>query len=258
MLSVSRRGFLNVALLTAAAPCTANQPYKPSCTTVSGIEECQKLLSNELCIAPPGQLQGVDAAAEPPKEIRLNWGNERVAPPTPARFQALLERNVLAPLSEVFGVQPTFSYYDDKSKPNAKASPDGRGTILFGTTLLSNTLSMSEGDYAVMAICAHEYAHIKQFQSGVQRDIARDLPCYCIELHADFLAGYFLKRAEASIGAINTKAVSQVWSAWQKDSCSHGTNTQRFDAIEQGYFHGDRVSASDAVKAGIVYLRKYR
>jgi predicted metalloprotease len=170
----------------------------------------------------------------------------------------------LQPLSELFNVKPKFSYYseaDDGGKPNALASTDGsRGTVLFGTTLLNRLLQYPNGDYAAMAVCGHEYGHIVQYHGQVQPKITEQLPCYCIELHADFLAGYFIGTIfKTKLGAADIQQIGRAWSAWETQSCTHGSSVQRTQAIEAGYSFaadGSGRTVASAVDEGITYLKR--
>ncbi|MFT4553877.1 MAG: hypothetical protein ACI9S8_002520 [Chlamydiales bacterium] len=95
-------------------------------------------------------------------------------------------------ISKAFGVTPNLLIMNDFSIPNAIASPldtaiGRRGTVYFGLSLLLDELwSMTKGEIAVAGILAHEFAHILQFKKGwVSGAVNR-------ELHADYLAGWYL------------------------------------------------------------------
>lgn len=127
-----------------------------------------------------------------------------------ASFDAALGRHVLSPLANEFQVNPGFGYHQEKQHlehgdENALASTFTRvsrtqGTVVLGLNLLQRFLAVPGGDFAVMAICAHEFAHIKQFDGEYAAKISQTLPGYCIELHADFLAGYFVRIFSESLG----------------------------------------------------------
>jgi hypothetical protein len=76
-------------------------------------------------------------------------------------------------LSSMFGILPGFAYFHEKGEPNAKATsvdllkdrPDG--TVLLGLKLLHSLLALPEhADAAVVAVCAHEFAHIVSYSNG--------------------------------------------------------------------------------------------
>ena len=94
------------------------------------------------------------------------------------------------------GVRPGFYIYDDHGKPNAAATlrkvrRNSDGTVVFGRTLLVRELY--RGPYAAIAVAgimAHEYAHILQLRSG-----AGNVRVVLLELHADCMAGWYLRRS---------------------------------------------------------------
>jgi predicted metalloprotease len=129
--------------------------------------------------------------------------------------------------------------------PNAKAAPDSattgaQGSVVFGSSLFSDQIHRYN-DYgmSVIGICAHEFGHIVQYFTGVYQTIVRGQPTVKrLELHADFLAGYYLgfrKRSDPSL---------RVWSAGDtlhrigdtnvlaRDH--HGTPEERVAAAESG------------------------
>ncbi len=100
----------------------------------------------------------------------------------------------MASLRERFGVTPDVRILDDRPSPQAWASlssiaPKTLGTIALGRRLLREQVYV--GDHAAIAlagIMAHECSHIVQWQRG-SRLVGRER-----ELHADYLAGWYLGR----------------------------------------------------------------
>lgn len=98
-----------------------------------------------------------------------------------------------------FQVRPGFLMFEDNGAGNAFATtqkignhrlPDG--TVLFGLTLMREEFANAgknwgRGDHAMMAIMAHEWAHIYQFKQQV-----KPIPGKAMELQADALAGWFM------------------------------------------------------------------
>jgi hypothetical protein len=163
-------------------------------------------------------------------------------------FDGALGR-VLSMMSSEFGVVPGFGYYDDSAGENALATPltrirDTKGTVLFGIGLLDNLLSGRDGDIAVLAVCAHEFAHILQYETGEMDRINSRLPGYCAELYADFLAGYFLRLFRMERPSIGVQGVGVAWEGLGSSDFNkpgtHGTSRQRVQAIEAGYFFADK------------------
>ena len=103
-------------------------------------------------------------------------------------------------LADLFGVLPGFGFYDDFKGPNAFAIyasppmvPNTAGTVLFGRRLFQNMMKFDPTGVAVLWTLAHEFGHIWLFMSGRYKEVKRGQPtAKRIELHADFLAGYYL------------------------------------------------------------------
>jgi hypothetical protein len=111
----------------------------------------------------------------------------------------------LSRLTDLFGVLPGFAYYDDYDGENAYATEARRmarvdGTVLYGKRYFLTGMSQAEHpDVVITATCAHEFGHIAQFKHRLigrlnagQQTVKRS------ELHADFLAGYFCRLAQAA------------------------------------------------------------
>ena len=248
----------------------ARSPRDNECKSVLGLDGCAALLEGN-CIATPNRIRALTLHAAPPPPTELPWQDRRsINTSGLSGFDVALSDAVLKPLSKIFGVRPSFAYYDETQeggKPNAMASPDtarsnADGSVLFGLKLLNALLDAPGGDYAAMAVCAHEYGHIVQFDKQIQSRIAAQLPCMCIELHADFLAGHFIGTAmRGRLGSADIQQIGRAWSAWETESCSHGSNIERVAAIEAGYFNAlsnSQTEIASVVEAGITYLARYR
>ena len=114
---------------------------------------------------------------------------------------------------------------------------------------------------AVMAVAAHEFGHIAQFRSGVDGRLLRNQRTVKrVELHADFLSGYFLgvrKRQQPSIS---------VWAAGHTlyrigdyefhNPSHHGTPDERVAAAETGFGFGydERVEFGQAFSQGVEHI----
>jgi hypothetical protein len=239
-----------------AYPAVFVLPAAADCPTARGIKACRSLHGGELCINP----KAASGSFKPPP-IQQDFDERRAFSVSNVDgFDDALRQHVLPPLAELFGTRPTFLYYDDEAegRPNALASNDGR--ILFGNKLLTDMLARDNGDYAVMAAIAHEYGHMLQFKKVDHEVLFGNLPCFCTELHADFLAGFFIRRFRSLFEGADIQAVGVAWDAWDKHSCTHGTREQRLAAIETGYSFGDpgrRRSIDDAFAQGAEYLLQY-
>ncbi len=102
-------------------------------------------------------------------------------------------------MTDAFGTSlPGFAYFDDSAGMNAHATTRqllsrSDGTVLFGRRLLDTLLARREHpDVAVSAVCAHEFGHIAQYKIGIHKQLREgEETVKRLELHADFLAGYF-------------------------------------------------------------------
>jgi hypothetical protein len=157
-------------------------------------------------------------------------------------------------LLSIFPVTPYGFYLDDFGSPNAFATPESLtpagpdGTIIFGVTLLSAELSRDSGiGFSIPAIFAHEFGHIFQFDRG------EGLPAPAMELHADFLAGWYLAaRSQWSPTDIGP-ALRSFFEKGDYEFNSpqhHGTPEQRLHALMEGVNCGAR-SASSAFDLGL-------
>ena len=151
---------------------------------------------------------------------------------------------VLADLAGKFKVRPGFGYFDDRGLPNALALPDSRlaaskGTVLFGRELLSTSLKSPHGDMLIMGICAHEYAHIVQFFSGFWERLTKSQQTRkLVELHADFLSGYYIGLRKMNYTSVELVSLGRSWESLgdshYTDLRQHGTPEERLQAVEQG------------------------
>ncbi|MCR9261496.1 MAG: hypothetical protein NXH95_17390 [Pseudomonadaceae bacterium] len=158
-----------------------------------------------------------------------------------------------------FPVIPYGYFLRDDNAPNAFASSKSinrngpHGTILFGIRLLTEEFERDGGaGFAIPGIFAHEFAHIFQFSSGFQA------PTPIMELHADFLAGWYLAR-RSQIPGIWTDVRPALQSFFEKgdyafnDPSHHGTPNQRLAAVQAGLV--SRTSRADeAFALGLRYL----
>ena len=173
----------------------------------------------------------------------------------------------LVRLSELFSERPGFGFIDDSGGPNAYATrgtlvPGTWGTVCFGQTLFRDLLDRYQDQgLAVMAVAAHEFGHIAQFRSGVDKRLVRyQSTVKRVELHADLLSGYFLgvrKRQQPSIS---------VWAAGHTlyrigdyefhDPNHHGTPDERVVAAEAGFKlgHDNRAEFGQAFSWGVEHI----
>src|SRR5688500_18733363 len=96
-------------------------------------------------------------------------GQEPMIPQSGDRHFDFALAHTLAKIGDAFGVSPGFAYYDDSEQMNAYATSAKRlnsshGTVLFGKQLLQHLRAGTDHpEVGVAAVCAHEFAHILQF-----------------------------------------------------------------------------------------------
>jgi hypothetical protein len=175
----------------------------------------------------------------------------------------------LSRLTDTFHVLPGFAYYDDHDGMNAFATtkrhfPRADGSVLFGKRFFLDKISKPEHpEVWVTATCAHEYGHILQYKRGLisglkrgQRTVKR------VELHADFLAGYFagLRKKEKADYPAAVFAVSR-YSGGDRNFSSrghHGTPDERAAAVVRGFEigHGARRGLGEVIQIGLKYVSR--
>ena len=169
-------------------------------------------------------------------------------------------------LSETFNVLPGFGFYDDYDGENAWATPQSLlqrtdRTVLFGERLFESLMRLDPGGGAVMWTAGHEFAHIWLYKSGQRaRLMEGQTTVWRIELHADFLAGFYLgtrKRDQSGISLYN--AGHDIWRSGDtlfSDPSHHGTPEERVAAAEAGFkgSYIDHKNASEAFDAATLYV----
>lgn len=172
----------------------------------------------------------------------------------------------LVRLAGTFGERPGFGFYNDFGAPNAKASSETMvtgtwGTVIFGQTMFRDLLTRNNDQgMAVLAVAAHEFGHVAQFRSGMDRKLLRNQSTVKrVELHADYLAGYFLgvrKKRDPSISVWAAgHAIYKIGDYQFNNPNHHGTPEERIAAAESGYALGIAgQSYPSAFKAGAEYV----
>lgn len=164
-------------------------------------------------------------------------------------------------MSQLFDVLPTFGFINGGNVVNAFATTalydreDGDadlpkredGTVLFGDGIVGYLQKKGVQDpvAAVLAVCAHEFGHIVQF-----RYVYKDKPVISLlnddqptvkrgELHADFLAGFYVgsaaKRNPNTPSADVALAASVLGDFDTDHKGHHGTPKERQAAVHEGY-----------------------
>jgi hypothetical protein len=174
----------------------------------------------------------------------------------------------LSMLSDRFDVLPGFAFFGGGESRNAFASTSHRlgrsdGSVIFGVSLLNELLAIADiRETGVAAVCAHEFAHILQYKRGIDKIlVGADRRVKRLELHADYLAGYFAggrKRANPSFPAV---AFAQSQDRFGDDQFGdpnhHGTSKERGAAVVAGFnasYH-DGLDLNGAVQSGLSYVQ---
>jgi hypothetical protein len=172
----------------------------------------------------------------------------------------------LVRLATTFQVRPGFVFYDDARGMNALATPTTLvpnyvGTVLFGRRLYERTRSMDINGMTTIAVCAHEFGHIAQFSLGLREPLERRHPTVkLVELHADFMAGYFIADRKREFPELDIQGAGAMFDDLGDtdfgEKTHHGTSAERVGAIEAGYAFGRGRAAdvTEAARAGAQFI----
>jgi hypothetical protein len=151
----------------------------------------------------------------------------------------------LVRLATSFKVQPGFAFDADR---HAYATPDTLlpgtwGTVVMGRERFAELIHYPDRGMTVIAVSAHEFGHIHQMRYGYQERLARlDRTHRPIELHADFLAGYFVALRKQEHPEFDLQSVGahfyQIGDTAFSHRDHHGTPQERVAAITAGYNFG--------------------
>lgn len=246
---ITRRGVLcgaaSVLLATMSWPAAAHVTgYRGGCCLHHLKAPWLRQSLGGLVAASPGDIRIVRSSGDPETDQFLGRGLLRIA--------------------TTLKVDPGFAFYDDYRSPNAFATPasvlpDTRGTVLKGMRLFSQHMA-NDGDngMTVIAICAHEFGHIHQMRSTYQDRLSGlDETVKPIELHADFLSGYFLAGRKEEHPDLDLQTVGATFYRIGDTDFNlpqhHGTPQERIAAITGGYRFGrsKHHDIDEAARAGL-------
>ena len=164
---------------------------------------------------------------------------------TPALDRALIQE--LHAQSAFFGVRPAFYLYSDGIQ-NAMATPEifpqtpgTDGTVLYQMDLLSDHLTSAHwGGSIVAGVIAHEFAHIMQFSDPARysRLLDHHGTVKFLELHADFMAGYYMGTKFADKPQDLETLARKIFELGDNNFTSighHGTPEERHVALRAGF-----------------------
>jgi hypothetical protein len=256
MVQVTRRILLSTAAASGCCACWGvEHAYSKSLSDVGGcalIGSDADLLDERKIV-----LSDRSSASDQFRGILRSTGNHTLD----IAFDRALKR-----ISDTFGVTPGFGFYDDSDSPNAWAMPRSlipqtAGTILFGRQLFSTLLDIDDSGISIIQVSAHEFGHIQQYASGKYEQIGAAQPTSKrIELHADFVSGYYLGLLKVG------HPDASLWKAGQKiyefgdygynNPRHHGTPEQRVMSAEAGFklSYFQKKDFDYAFRAGIDYV----
>lgn len=168
-----------------------------------------------------------------------------------------------------FGYRPAFILYSGGEK-NAAATaevmphlPGTDGTILYNIEMMREQLGGSKWGGAILAgVIAHEFAHIYQnFTNSIERLKVLDPTVRFIELHADFLSGFYMAGKDRTIDvAPYADAFFKIGDYGFTDAQHHGTPQERYFVLKAGYNYrlaNASASIASAAKEGEKVLSEY-
>lgn len=174
----------------------------------------------------------------------------------------------LSRLTDLYGVLPGFSFFDDYDGENAYATTATKlhradGTVLFGKRYFLHAMEVPENpELGVVATCAHEFGHIVQYKNRLQKRLTDGQPTLKrLELNADFFSGFFagarkLERPEfpAAVFAANRYSHGD----FATNTTHHGTPDERAAAVVRGFetAYRERRSFAEAIGISLNYVER--
>lgn len=173
----------------------------------------------------------------------------------------------LVRLSDMFDVLPGFGFAE-ASGFNAFATTEKKigarqdGSVVFGLPLLRGILQRPENPHVgIASVCAHEFAHIAQYKRGLRsRLVGDDGRVKHLELHADFLTGYFAGRRKLETPHFPAAIFASTLYSFGDNAYGapqhHGTEEERGTAVVAGFktAFDKRESFENAIEIGIGYV----
>jgi predicted metalloprotease len=127
-------------------------------------------------------------------------------------------------------------------------------------------------EVGIVSVCAHEFGHIAQFKHKLEDELIvmrlvdgeRQPFVKRLELHADFMAGYFagrrkLESPDFPAAVFATTQYNEGDNAYG-DPHHHGTSAERGQAVVAGFDTGFRAQQSfeQALETGLRYVQQIR
>jgi len=166
-----------------------------------------------------------------------------------------------------FSVLPGFAF-SERVNLNAFASTNtalGRadGSVVFGNPLYREIMGRREHpEVGIVAVCAHEFGHIAQYKHGLEKILIVNNLVKRLELHADFMAGYFAGRRKLEMSDFPAAVFATTQYSFGDgnygDPNHHGTPAERGDAVVAGFdcAYRARESFATALETGVRYVQR--
>jgi hypothetical protein len=140
-------------------------------------------------------------------------------------------------MEKEFNLDVNIYAYDDGNSPNAFAISDPY-SIIIGKTLMLDEFVNTENSNSIIAIMAHEFGHIIQYKYQLKKynGWIGKWP----ELHADFMAGWYIGKKQYIAQQDLEKIINSFWDKGDDNYFSkdhHGTPEERSFAFIEGYLN---------------------
>jgi hypothetical protein len=172
----------------------------------------------------------------------------------------------LQKISDTFSVLPGFGFSErwGRNAFSFRSTPLSRddGTVIFGNTLYREIMTRREHpEVGIVAICAHEFGHIAQYKHGIDNVLIVNQRVKRLELHADFMAGYFaaVRKLEMPEFPAAIFAITAFGSGDNDFGAPqhHGTSTERGGAVVAGFQAGlAQENFTTALQTGVRYVQQ--
>jgi hypothetical protein len=171
--------------------------------------------------------------------------------------------------SKFYGYRPAFVLYSGGEKNAAAVNktladyPQTDGTILYNIDMLREQLSLSRWGGSILAgVIAHEFAHIYQYHNDyLRRLLGLDQTVKFVELHADFLSGFYMGGKSGSIEVKDyANAFFEIGDYEFNAPAHHGTPAERYLALKAGFnlrIRHKSASVRDAATEAVAFLKEY-
>lgn len=205
------------------------------------------------CGVPPADIDKIEKLIIPEESLSREARGFRAAVATDGTAELKARARAITRLCSSFSVSPDFDFFNDGDNENAMAlrpmEKYPKGKVLFGRSLYSRLMGQDPAGASVLAVLAHEFGHIALYASGQEQAVQAGRPtAKRVELHADFLAGYYLGlRKRENPQASLLKAGRLIWNLGDTDfddEDHHGKPAERNRAAETGFRLGFEENAT--------------